>query len=69
MERLLTIEDVTDLLQMPARFVERQIRMAYLDVIQIGTEVRVEAPAHRRYVENREAMTPLVGQQRLRAVD
>lgn len=69
MERLLTIEDVADLLQMPPRFVEHQIRMAYLDVIQIGNEVRIEVPAYRRYVENCKAMTPLVGQQRLHAVE
>ena len=64
MEQLLTIEDVADLLQMPPRFVEQQIRANYLDIIQIGNEARIEASAYRRYIENRNAVTPLVGQQR-----
>ncbi len=54
---------------MPPRFVEQQIRANYIDIIQIGNEVRIEASAYRRYVENCNAMTPLVGQQRLEAVD
>jgi excisionase family DNA binding protein len=69
MEQLLTIEDVAELLQMPPGFVEQQIRMNYLDIIKIGNEVRIEAPAFRRYIENRNAVTPLVGQQRLQAVE
>ncbi len=69
MEQLLTIEDVAELLQMPPVFVEQQIRANYLDIIQIGNEIRIEAPAFRRYIENRNAVTPLVGQQRLHAVD
>jgi len=53
----------------PPRFVEQQIRMDYLEVIKIGNEARIEASAYRQYLENCKAMTPLVGQQRLRAVD
>ena len=69
MEQLLTIEEVAELLQVPPRFVEQQIRMDYLEVIKIGNEARIEASAYRQYLENCKAMTPLVGQQRLRAVD
>jgi hypothetical protein len=43
--------------------------MNYLDILKVGNEVRIEAPAYRRYVENRKAMTPLVGQQRLHSVE
>ncbi len=69
MERLLTIEDVADLLQMPPGFVEQQIRANYLDIIKIGNEVRIEASAYLRYIENRNAVTPLVGQQRLHVIE
>lgn len=69
MERLPTIEDVAALLQMPPGFVEQQIRANYLDIIKIGNEIRIEASAYRRYIENRNAVTPLVGQQRLRAME
>ena len=69
MVQLLTIEDVAELLQMPPRFVEQEIRMNYIDIIKIGNEVRIEAPAYQRYIENRKALTPIARQQRLRAVE
>jgi len=69
MEQLLTIDDVAELLQMTPRFVEQQIRLDYIDIIQIGNDVRIERSAYRQYLENRKTVTPLVGQQRLEAVD
>ena len=69
MERLLTIEDVAELLQMSPRFVEQEIRMIYIDIIQIGNETRIEASAYRRYIENRNAAIPIVGRQRLRGME
>jgi len=69
MVQLLTIEDVAELLQMSPRFVEQQIRLDYLDIIKVGNEVRIEPSAYRQYLENQEAVTPLVGQQRLKAID
>ncbi len=69
MEQLLTIEDIAELLQMPPRFVEQQIRLNYIDVIKIGNEVRIEPSAYRQYLENRKTVTPLVGQQRLEAIE
>jgi len=69
MERLLTIEDVADLLQMSPRLVEQQIRAGFLEFIRIGNEVRIEPSSLRRYIENQKSMTPLVEQQRLQSVD
>ena len=65
MERLLTIDQVADLLQMTPGFVEQQIRLGYLEVVLIGTEWRIEPAAFDRYVEARKADSPLPGQQRL----
>jgi excisionase family DNA binding protein len=45
MERLLTIDQVADLLQMTPRFVEQQIRLDYLEAVLIGTEWRIEPAA------------------------
>ncbi len=69
MERLLTIEDVADLLQMSPRFVEHQIRLDFIEALIVGTELRIEPDAVRRYVENRKAVSPFVGQQHLKLVD
>ena len=69
MERLLTIDDVADLLQMTPRFVEQQIRLDFIEAIVVGTDVRIEPEAVRGYVENRKAMSPFVGQQPLRLAD
>lgn len=69
MEQLLTIEDVADLLQMTPRFVEQQIRLDYIEVSLVGSEARIERSAYRQYLENRKAVTPLVGQQRLQAIE
>ena len=50
MERLLTIEDVANFLQMPLGWVEQQIRMDYLEGVLLGFEWRIEPEALRRYV-------------------
>lgn len=69
MERLLTIDDVADLLQMSPRFVEEQIRLDYIEALIAGSELRVEPQAVRRYIEIRKAVSPFVGQQHLRVAD
>jgi hypothetical protein len=69
MERLLTIDDVADLLQMTPRFVEQQIRLDYIEAFVVGTDLRIEPEAVRRYVDNRKAVSPFVGQQHLRLAD
>lgn len=57
MERLLTIDDVADLLQMTPRFVEQQIRLDYIEALIVGTDLRIEPEAVRRYVENRQTVS------------
>ena len=68
-ERLLTIEDVADLLQMTPRFVEQQIRLDFIEAIIVGTDIRIEPAALRRYVESRKTVSGLIRQQRMRLVD
>lgn len=68
MERLLTVDDVADPLQMPPRFVGQQIRLDHLECVIVGTEIRIEPSSYRQYLEHRKTLTPLVGQQRLEAV-
>ena len=53
MERLLTTEDVANILQMPLGWVEQQIRMDYLEGVLLGFEWRIEPEALRRYVADR----------------
>jgi hypothetical protein len=69
MEQLLTIDDVADLLQMTPRFVEQQIRLDFIEALVVGTDLRIEPDAVRRYVENRKAVSPFVGKQHLRLAD
>jgi hypothetical protein len=69
MERLLTIDDVADLLQMSPRFVEEQMRLDYIEAFIVGSELRIEPQALRRYVENRKAVSPFIAQQHLRLAD
>ncbi|TDJ46643.1 MAG: DNA-binding protein [Gemmatimonadetes bacterium] len=69
MERLLTIDDVAELLQMTPRFVERQIRLDYIEALIVGTEVRIEPEAVQKYVENRKTVSAFVGQQHLKLAD
>jgi hypothetical protein len=60
MERLLTIDNVADLLQMPLGWVEQQIRMDLLKGVLLGFEWRIEPEALRRYVADRRTLTPLI---------
>lgn len=60
MERLLTLDDVADLLQMPHGWVEQQIRMNHLEGVLLGFEWRIEPEALRRYVADRRTLTPLI---------
>jgi hypothetical protein len=57
MERLLTLDDVADLLQMPHGWVEQQIRMNHLEDVLLGFEWRIEPEALRRYVADRRTPT------------
>lgn len=71
MERLLTIDDVADLIQMSPRFIQQQMRLDFIEAIVVGTDVRIEpeAAVAKRYVENRKTVSRFVGQQRLRLAD
>lgn len=60
MERLLSIDDVADLLQMPQGWVEQQIRMDFLEGVLLGHEWRIEPEALCRFVADRRTMTPLL---------
>ena len=60
MERLLTIEEIADILQMPPGWVKQQIRMDYLEGVMLGLEWRIEPEALRSFVADRRIMTPLL---------
>ncbi len=60
MERLLTIDDVADVLQMPPGWVKQQIRMDYLEGVMLGVEWRIEPEALRKFIADRRTLTPLL---------
>ena len=60
MERMLTIDDVADLLQMPQGWVQQQIRMDYLEGVMLDLEWRIEPDALRQFVADRRTLTPLL---------
>jgi hypothetical protein len=58
-DRLLSLGDVAQYLQMPERFVEQQIRLDHLTAMVIGDEWRIEPSALVDYIEACRTVTPL----------
>lgn len=58
MDRLLTIDDVADLLQMTPEFVEQQICSDHIEGILVGDAWRIRPSAVDDYIEARRTMTP-----------
>lgn len=67
--RLLTIADVADYLQMSESFVETEIHMDNLEAIYIGYDWRIEPSAVVDYIETRKTLSPLLPKRRIRAVE
>jgi excisionase family DNA binding protein len=67
--RLLTIADVADYLQMSEDFVEREIHLDNLDAIYIGDGWRIEPSAVVDYIETRRTLSRLFSRRRMRAVE
>ena len=67
--RLLTISDVADYLQMSDDFVEREIHLDNLDAIYIGDDWRIEPSAVVDYIETRRTLSRFFTKRRIRAVD
>lgn len=59
-DRLLTVDDIADHLQVTPRFVEEQIRLDYIDAILIGTDWRIRPSALNDYLDARSTMTPIL---------
>ena len=67
--RLLTIADVADYLQMSEGFVLREIQLDNLEAVYIGYDWRIEPSAVVAYIETRKTLTPLLSGRRFRAVE
>jgi excisionase family DNA binding protein len=67
--RLLTIRDVADYLQMSEYFVLTEIQMDNLEAVYIGWDWRIEATAVVDYIEERKTLTPLLSGRRFRVVE
>ena len=67
--RLLTIADVADYLQMSEGFVLREIQLDNLEAVYIGYDRRIEPSAVVAYIETRKTLTPLLSGRRFRAVE
>ena len=67
--RLLTISDVADYLQMPDDFVEREIHLDNLDAIYIGDDWRIEPSAVVDYIETRRTLSRFFTKKRIMAVE
>jgi excisionase family DNA binding protein len=67
--RLLTIADVADYLQMSESFVLREIHLDNLEAVYIGYNWRIEASAVVAYIETRKTLTPLLSGRRFRVVE
>ena len=66
--RLLTIADVADYLQMSDDFVERDIHLDSLDAIYIGDGWRIEPSAVVDYIETRRTLSRSYTRRHIRAV-
>ena len=67
--RLLTISDVADYLQMSDDFVQREIHLDNLDAIYIGDDWRIEPSAVVDYIETRRTLSRSFTERRSRAVE
>lgn len=67
--RLLTISDVADYLQMSENVVLTEIRMDNLEAVYIGYDWRIESSAVVDYIEKRKTLTPLLSGRRFRVVE
>ena len=67
--RLLTISDVADYLQMSDDFVEREIHLDNLDAIYIGDDWRIEPSAVVDYIETRRTLSRFFSKRHMRAVE
>jgi excisionase family DNA binding protein len=67
--RLLTISDVADYLQMSDDFVEREIHLDNLDAIYIGDDWRIEPSAVVDYSETRKTLSRFFTKRHFRAVE
>jgi excisionase family DNA binding protein len=67
--RLLTITDVADYLQMSESFVETEIHMDNLEAIYVGDDWRIEPSAVVDYIEKRKTLSPLLSRRRIKAVE
>jgi excisionase family DNA binding protein len=67
--RLLTIADVADYLQMSENFVQTEIHLDNLEAIYIGYNRRIEPSAVVDYIETRKTLSPLLSKRRIRAVE
>jgi excisionase family DNA binding protein len=67
--RLLTIPDVADYLQMSEYFVLTEIQRDNLEAVYIGWDWRIEASAVVDYIEEPKTLTPLLSGRRFRAVE
>jgi hypothetical protein len=45
------------------------ILLDYIEALIVGTELRIEPKAVQKYIENRKAVSPFVGQQHLKLAD
>ena len=67
--RLLTISDVADYLQMSENVVLTEIRMDNLEAVYIGYDWRIESSAVVDYIEKCKTLTPLLSGRRFRVVE
>ena len=67
--RLLTISDVADYLQMSDDFVEREIHLDNLEAVYIGDDWRIEPSAVVDYIETRRTLSRLYTRRHIRAVE
>jgi excisionase family DNA binding protein len=67
--RLLTIGDVADYLQMSDDFVEREIHLDDLEAIYIGDDWRIEPSAVVDYIETHRTLSRLFSRRHIRAVE
>ena len=67
--RLLTIGDVADYLQMSECFALTEIQRDNLEAVCIGWDWRIEASAVVGYIEERKTLTPLLSGRRFRFVE
>ena len=59
-DRLLTVDDIADYLQVTPRFVEEQIRLDHIEAIVIGKDWRIRPSALTGYLDARSTMTPIL---------